>query len=111
MPRCLMAKKWKYPWDREKAARESEATAGETKGSTATEEEARSPSPTPWGPSSPTAGATAPSPPPNAPGTPDRVAVLYNAHSKSIGPSPLEQVRCLFLCVLLFYCLVYANNQ
>ncbi|XP_059476111.1 zinc finger protein 628 [Neocloeon triangulifer] len=103
MPRCLMAKKWKYPWDREKAAAAAAASAAasdEEKKAEQQSQESSAQQPPPsssassststttrlgWGPSSPTAGATAPSPPPNAPGTPERVAVLYNGYVQELS--------------------------
>ena len=105
MPRCLMAKKWKaYPWpDREGDPQISESDPPGGNGNEEEDEEIDVvgdvndtdptprgwapvgvvPTPSNWGPSSPTAGATAPSPPPNQSGstildTASRVAVLYN---------------------------------
>lgn len=100
-----MAKKWKaYPWpDREGDPQISESDPPGGNGNEEEDEEIDVvgdandndptqrgwapvgvvPTPSNWGPSSPTAGATAPSPPPNQSGstmldTASRVAVLYN---------------------------------
>lgn len=102
-----MAKKWKaYPWpDREGDPQISESDPPGGNGNEEEDEEIDVvgdvndndstprgwapvgvvPTPSNWGPSSPTAGATAPSPPPNQSGstildTASRVAVLYNDH-------------------------------